>query len=62
MMSESEYVELARQKYQELQALKSRPTFYDYAKRFVDIWQDLGRQVLEKSLSEVRKNRRKKKG
>ena len=60
-MSESEYLELARQKYQELQALKSTPTFYDYEKSFVDLWQDLGRQVLEKSLSDVPKDRRKKK-
>jgi hypothetical protein len=60
-MTEAEYLALARQKYQELQALKSKPTFYDYEKSFVDIWQDLGRQVLEKSLSEVPKDRRKKK-
>ena len=61
-MTESEYIELARQKNQELQALKSKPTFYDYEKSFVDIWQDLGRQVLEKSLSNVPNDRRKKKG
>ena len=62
IMTESEYIELARQKNQELQALKSKPTFYDYEKSFVDIWQDLGRQVLEKSLSNVPNDRRKKKG
>ena len=61
-MSESEYLELARQKYQELQELKSQPTFYDYEKSFVDIWQELGRQVLEKSLSDLPKDGRKKKG
>jgi hypothetical protein len=42
-MTEADYIELARQKYQELPALKSKPTFYDYEKSFVDIWQDLGR-------------------
>ena len=61
MMSKEEYLALAEAKYQELQALKSKPTFYDYEKSFVDIWQDLGRQVLEKSLSDVSKDRRKKK-
>jgi uncharacterized membrane protein len=60
-MTEAEYLDLARQKYQALQALKSKATFYDYEKFFVDIWQDLGRQVLEKSLSDVPKDRRKKK-
>ncbi len=52
---------LARQKYQDLKALKNKPTFYDYEKSFEEIWQDLGRQVLEKSLSQVPADRRKKK-
>jgi hypothetical protein len=60
-MTEEQYLDLARQKYQELQELKSKPTFYDYEKRFVEIWQDLGGQVLESSLSDVAKDRRKKK-
>ena len=59
--TEEEYVALARQKYNDLMALKSKPTFYDYEKSFEDIWMDLGRQVLEKSLSQVPKDRRKKK-
>lgn len=60
-MTEDEYIALARQKYHDLQQLKSKPTFYDYEKSFDQIWQDLGRQVLEKSLSDVPTNRRKKK-
>ena len=60
-MTEDEYVALARQKYQDLQQLKRKPTFYDYEKSFDEIWQDLGRQVLEKSLSDVPVDRRKKK-
>ena len=60
-MTEDEYVALARQKYQDLQQLKSKPTFYDYEKSFDEIWQELGRQVLEKSLSDVPTDRRKKK-
>jgi hypothetical protein len=60
-MSKEEYMALAEAKYQALQELKSKATFYDYEKSFVDIWQDLGRQVLEKSLSDLPKDRRKKK-
>lgn len=59
--TEEEYVALARQKYNDLKALKSKPTFYDYEKSFEEIWLDLGRQVLEKSLSQVPNDRRKKK-
>lgn len=60
-MSKDEYMALAEQKYQDLQQLKSKQTFYDYEKSFDEIWQDLGRQVLEKSLSDVPVDRRKKK-
>ncbi|MCY7352023.1 MAG: hypothetical protein LH606_15395 [Cytophagaceae bacterium] len=60
-MTEDEYMALARQKYQDLQQLKTQPAFYDYEKTFDAIWQDLGRQVLEKSLSDVPADRRKKK-
>lgn len=60
-MTEEEYVALARQKYHDLQQLKNKPTFYDYEKSFDEIWQDLGRQVLEKNLSQIPGDRRKKK-
>jgi hypothetical protein len=60
-MTEEEYLSLAKQKYQELQALKNKKTFYDYEKTFDEIWTDLGRQVLEKNLSDVPADRRKKK-
>lgn len=60
-MTEEDFLTLARQKYQDLQQLKSKPTLYDYEKSFDEIWQDLGRQVLEKNLSEVPADRRKKK-
>ena len=59
--TEDEYLALTRQKYHDLQALKSKPTFYDYEKSFEEIWLDLGRQVLEKSLGQVPLDRRKKK-
>lgn len=60
-MSKEEYLALAEQKYKELQSLKMKPTFYDYEQSFEQIWLDLGRQVLEKNLSEVPDDRRKKK-
>ena len=59
--TEDEYLALVHQKYHDLQALKSKPTFYDYEKSFEEIWLDLGRQVLEKSLGQVPLDRRKKK-
>ena len=60
-MTEEEYIALARRKYHDLQQLKTKPTFYEYEKSFDAIWQDLGQQVLEKTLSDVPANRRKKK-
>ncbi|GAB3643064.1 hypothetical protein GCM10027423_37010 [Spirosoma arcticum] len=59
--TEEEYMALAHQKYQQLKALKAKPTFYDYEKLFEKIWLDLGRQVLEKSVGQVPSERRKKK-
>ena len=60
-MSNEEYMDLAEQKYHDLQQLKSKPTLYDYEKSFDEIWQELGRQVFEKNLSDVPADRRKKK-
>lgn len=60
-MSKEEFLALAEQKYHALQQLKDKPTLYDYEKSFDEIWQDLGRQVLEKNLSDVPTDRRKKK-
>lgn len=60
-MTEEEYIAIARQKYQELQNLKDEKSFYAYEKTFDEIWTDLGRQVLEKNLSDLPADRRKKK-
>ena len=61
MLTEDEYVAIARQKYQAIQALQDKTSFYDHEKTFETIWTDLGRQVLEKSISKQTQNRRKKK-
>ncbi len=60
-MSKEEYLALVEQKYNDLQSLNKKSTFYDYEQSFEQIWLDLGRQVLEKNLSEVPEDRRKKK-
>lgn len=60
-MSKKDFLALAEQKYHDLQQLKEKPTLYDYEKSFDEIWQELGRQVLEKNLSNVPDDRRKKK-
>lgn len=60
MLSEQEYVELARAKYTELKKLQEAKNFYEFEKRFDEIWTDLGKEVLEGSISEVPNDRRKK--
>ena len=60
-MSKKDFLALAEQKYYDLQQLKEKLTLYDYEKSFDEIWQELGRQVLEKNLSNVPDDRRKKK-
>ena len=59
-MSKAEYLALAEQKYTDLQALATQPTFYDYEKSFEAIWMELGRQVLERNVGPVPADRRKK--
>lgn len=60
-MTESTFMELARKRYAELQALNKIDNFYDYEKEFESIWRDLGREVLESNISKVPADRRKKK-
>ena len=60
-MTKEEFLALAAQRYDELQALNKLNNFYDYEKQFVSIWKDLGREVLEQNISELPKDKRKKK-
>jgi hypothetical protein len=62
MMSEEEYLAIARKRYREINALNDgNLSFYDYEKRFIDIIDDLSRELLEKNISSVPLDKRKKK-
>ncbi len=60
-MTKEEYLSLAEAKYKELEKLKEQKNFYEYEKRFDEIWTDLGRTVLQASISKTPIDRRKKK-
>lgn len=60
-MTKSEFLKMAASRYDEIHKLNDGDDFYDYEKEFVGIWQELGKHVLEKNLSELSKDRRKKK-
>lgn len=59
-MTREELHRLVDQKYDEINALKKEPTLLDYEQGFVEIWQELGRQVLQADLGDSGKDRRKK--
>jgi hypothetical protein len=59
-MTEQEFLSLAKAKYTEISELKEQPTLLDYEQGFVDIWQELGRQIIQADLGGVSKDRRKK--
>jgi hypothetical protein len=60
-MTKEEFLALAAQQYDALQALNKLNNFYDYEKQFVSLWKDLGREVLEKNIGELPADKRKKK-
>ncbi len=60
-MTKEEYLSIAAEKYDALQALNKINNFYDYEKEFEKILNDLGRQILETNLSKLSNDRRKKK-
>jgi uncharacterized membrane protein len=60
-MTREEFLAIANKRYDELQALNKIDNFYDYEKDFSDIMKELSKEVLEKNLSDVPANRRKKK-
>lgn len=60
-MTKQEFLDAAALRYDELQALNKITNFYDYEVEFVNIWRDLGREVLEKNIGTLSKDKRKKK-
>lgn len=60
-MTKEEYLQLAASKWEALQSLESEESFYEYEKRFDGIMRDLNRELLERSISEVPTDRRRKK-
>jgi len=60
-MTKEEYLELCSKRYDELKALNKIDNFYDYESEFATILKDLGKEVLQKQLSDLPADRRKKK-
>ncbi len=60
-MTKQEFIDAAAFRYDELQALNKLTDVYDYEVEFVNIWRDLGREVLEKNIGTLSKDKRKKK-
>ena len=60
-MTKEEYLEICSKGYDELKALNKIDNFYDYESEFAIIMKDLSKEVIEKQLSELPADRRKKK-
>ena len=55
-MNKEAFLSLAASRYEELEKLGALDNFYDFEKLFDVIWQDLGREYLEKFLQEQKSN------
>jgi uncharacterized membrane protein len=60
-MTKEEYLQLAGKRYDEFNALNKIDNFYDYEKSFEQIINSLGKEILEKNIGPLSKDRRKKK-
>ena len=60
-MDKKAFIEMCEARWKEIDELSSRNNLYDLEKDFSEIWQSLGRKVLEERIGEVPKNHRKKK-
>lgn len=60
-MTKQEFITLCEEKYPQVEKLNEIKDFYEYEKQFEKIMTDLGRTLLENSISEVPADRRKKK-
>lgn len=61
LMTKQEFLDAAASRYDELQALNKITDFYDYEVEFVNIWRNLGKEVLEKNIGALSEDKRKKK-
>ena len=59
-MTKAEYISLCSQRWDMIKNLEESTNFYNHEKDFDNIWTEMGRAVLEKSVSEVPKDYRKK--
>lgn len=60
-MTKEEYLAIAARRYDELKALNKIDNFYDYESEFANIMKEMCKEVLEKNLSDLPADRRKKK-
>lgn len=60
-MTKEEYLAMAALQYEEIKELEGETSFYEYEKRFEEILLKYGRKTLEKSISKIPEDRRKKK-
>ena len=60
-MDKKSFMALCESRWQEIESLSNRTNLYDLEKDFSEIWQTLGRSVLEHRVGEVPTNSRKKK-
>ncbi|HEY8658396.1 MAG TPA: hypothetical protein VIL78_05130 [Hanamia sp.] len=59
-MTKEQLVEAISAHYDELNALNNLDNFYDYENDFIKLWGKMGREVLEKNISVLPGDRRKK--
>ena len=60
MMTKEDFLALALERWPELESLDQDKDFYEYKKRFEQIMLELSRTVLERKVSKVGNDRRKK--
>ncbi len=59
-MTKEQLLEAVSAHYDELNALNKINNFYDYESDFITLWSKMGREVLEKNISTLSGDRRKK--
>ena len=59
-MTKDQLVEAISAHYDELNNLNKIDNFYDYESDFIKLWSKMGREVLEKNISTISGDRRKK--